>query len=161
MSASSVFTLAATLCCIATAGLAAPPSAPPATTSPTITSPTITLAQAGDGEGLVVCGGHKTAPGEKKKGVMATYDKRTNTIAKALQAAGYQQVQAPMGHWSDAFAVLKIYPDKYAAFYDRNVTRHGPDLAFGDLGQRNKMGEVAKFCTLVQPLKVCEDFTAC
>lgn len=155
MSASSLFTLTAALCCIATASLADSPAAAPTATAPDA------LAQAADSEGLVVCGGHKTAKGEKKKGVIATYDKRPNTIAKALQTAGYQQVQAPMGHWSDAFATLKIYPDKYAAFYDRNVKSHGPDLAFGDLGQRNKMGEVAKFCTLIKPLKVCEDFTAC
>ncbi len=112
-------------------------------------------------EGLVVCGGHKTAMGDKKKGVMVTYDKRTKTIEKELRAAGYGQTLAPMAHWSDISPSLKVYADKYAAFYDRNIADRGPNLAFGDLGQRNKLGDVAKFCTVVKPMKVCEDFTAC
>ncbi|MGE0151968.1 MAG: hypothetical protein AB7R90_05070 [Reyranellaceae bacterium] len=112
-------------------------------------------------EGLVVCGGQKTTPGDKKNGVMVTYDKRTKTIEKELRAAGYGQIFAAMSHWSDVYPSLKVYADKYAAFYDRNIASHGPNLAFGELGQRNKLAEVAKFCTLVKPMKVCEDFTAC
>lgn len=117
-------------------------------------------AQQPAGEGLVVCGGHKAAAGERKNGVMVIYDKR-KTIEKDLRGAGYGQILAAMSHWSDISPALKIHSNKYAAFYDRNIASHGPDLAFGDLGQRNRIGEVAKFCVVAKPMKVCEDFTAC
>ncbi|MGE0155333.1 MAG: hypothetical protein AB7F36_10620 [Reyranellaceae bacterium] len=124
-----------------------------------LVSAPLALAQPAD-QGLVVCGGQKTTIGEKKKGEISFHDKK-KTIEKDLRAAGYNQRKYAELHWSDLAWMLKGMPEKYVAFYDRGIKEQGPNLVFGELGARNKVAEVAKFCAVAKPMKVCEDFTAC